>query len=78
MIGASQKIDRELLLKLTNHSYSLIARAAAERMVRLFGKGALQELSTNIEDSIRRGQAEILGEALRSAEMELFHVVSSR
>ena len=77
MIGAGKKQDRELLLKLTNHGYGLIARAAAESIVRLFGESALRNLSSRVEESIRRGQAELLGDALRSAEMELFHIVSS-
>ena len=78
MIGSGKKQDLELLLRLTNHSYGLIARAAAESIVRLFGESALRNLSTQIDESLQRGQAELLSDALRSAEMELFHMVSLR
>ena len=75
MIGLAKKEDVELLLRLTRHSYSLIASAAATHIVNLPGESALRTLSAGIDESIERGRAESLAAALRSAEMELFKIV---
>ena len=77
MIGLAKKEDVEMLLRLTRHSYSLIASAAARHIVDLLGESALRNLSAGIDESIERGRAESLAEALRSAEMELFKIVVS-
>jgi hypothetical protein len=76
MIGAAKREDEVLLLRLTNHVYSSIASAAAKATVRVFGESALRNLSKKVDESIRGGQAQSLADALRSAEMELFHMVS--
>lgn len=76
VIGAAKKGDLDLLLRLTGHNYGLIAGAAATSIVDLLGDDALRRLSETVDDSIRRGRSESLAQALRSAEMELFHIVS--
>jgi len=76
MIGLAKKEDMELLLQLTRHNYSLIASSAAKRIVNLTGESALRSLSAGIDESIARGGARSLAEALRSAEVELFGIVA--
>jgi len=76
MIGAAKKEDHDLLMKLTDHSYSLIATAAAIRLTRVLGKGALETLVTKVDESIQSGYSESLAVVLRSAEMELFGIIS--
>jgi hypothetical protein len=75
-IGAAKKRDLDLLFRLTSHNYGLIAGAAAKTTVSLLGEDALRALSETVDDSIRRGQSETLAQALRSAEMQLYQVVS--
>jgi len=76
MIGLAKKEDMEMLLRLTRHSYNLIASAAARHIVNLLGESALRNLSAGIDESIETGRAESLAAALRSAEMELFRIAS--
>jgi hypothetical protein len=76
MIGVAKTEDKDLLLKLTEHSYSLIATAAAIRLTRVLGKDALRNLVTRVDDSIQSGHSESLAVVLRSAEMELFGIIS--
>ena len=77
IIGMAKEEDLELLTKLTTHSYSLIARAAAGRIVNLVGQDALSALSNGIDESLQIGRAESLAEALRFGEMELFSIIDS-
>lgn len=76
MIGVAKKEDKDLLVKLTDHSYSLIATAAAIRLTRVLGKDALRNLVTRVDDSIQSGRSESLAVVLRSAEMELSGIIS--
>lgn len=74
MIGAAEEQDQDLLLRLTNHDYGLIARAASIRLVRLLKEAAINLMSTKIDDSIQKGNPKSLAEALRAAEIELYDV----
>lgn len=74
IIGAARETDQELLIKLTTHSYSLIARTAAVRLVRLMGGETLTVLSAGIDDVIQSGESSSLAQALQAAELELYDV----
>lgn len=76
MVGAANEEDQDRLLDLANHSYSLIASAAMIRLVHLVGDNAFQRLRAKIDESIKKRQAELIAEALRSAEIEFFGVAS--
>lgn len=75
-IGASINADAEYLLQLATHQYSLIARAAAVKLVKLFGIDAFKMLSERIDEAILKGEASSLSEALHYAEMQFYGVVS--
>ena len=75
-IGRSNEKDEKLLLELAGHSYGLIARAAAVRLVHLFSERALRKLIATTKDCMRKGRSEALATSLRSAEIELFGVAS--
>jgi hypothetical protein len=72
MIGSAKRMDTGLLIRLTTHSYGLIARAAAISLVRLKGISALEQLSKQIDRSLQGRKAEDLAGAIRSAEIEHF------
>ena len=73
-IGAATKVDVDKLVELSNHQYGLIARSAAVKLTKLLGSDSLKLLSNNIEKAIQEGKSESCSEALRHAEMELFHL----
>jgi len=73
-IGAATSEDANYLLELANHQYALIARAAAAKLVRLFGIHAFRMLSEKIDDAIQKG-ASSFSDALRYAEMEFYGIV---
>jgi hypothetical protein len=75
-IGASTRADAEHLLQLTTHQYSLIARAAAIKLVKLFGNEAFKMLSERIDNAMLTGKVSPLSEALRYAEMQFYGLVS--
>lgn len=70
LIGAAGKGNEELLMDLATHEYGLIARAAAVKMVRLFGEHALHKLSKRIEKVLSEGHPQPFAEALRCAEIQ--------
>lgn len=72
LVRMAQKSDQEVLSRLSSHSYRLIARAAAIRVVRIAGAEGLRPLALPAEEAIKRGDAEALAGALRDAEMEHF------
>lgn len=76
IISTAEKKDEKHLLRLVNHEYSLLARAATIRLVRLFGENAIRKLSTKVDDSIKTGKATSLAESLRSAEIELYEIAN--
>ena len=75
-IGASTNADAEHLLQLATHQYSLIARAAAVKLVKLFGNEALKMLGDRIDDALFKRKVSSLSEGLRHAEMQLYGVVN--
>jgi hypothetical protein len=74
-IGACTSSDARYLLELTTHQYSLIARAAAVKLVKLFGIDAFRMLTDRIDDAILTGKVAPLSEALRYAEMQFYAVI---
>lgn len=75
-IGAATSEDAEYLFELATHEYTLVSRAAAVKLVRLFGIDALRMLSEKIDDAIQRWHASSLSEALRYAEIDFYGVAS--
>ena len=73
-IGASINANSEYLLQLATHQYSLIARAAALKLVKLFGIDAFKMLSKRIDNALLRGETSSLSEALHYAEMQFYGV----
>ena len=76
VIGAANEKDSETLISLANHNYGLIARAAAIRLVQLFGLSALSRLAVMIPESLTNGTAQSLSDAIRHAEIELYGVAT--
>jgi hypothetical protein len=74
IIGTAKEADQEHLMRLATHYYSLIARTAAVRLVRLSRENALTFLCSKVKDNIGRGKSEPLAEAMRAAELELYDV----
>jgi hypothetical protein len=75
VIGACTSSDARYLLELTTHQYSLISRAAAVKLVELFGIDAFRMLSDRIDDTMLSGKVAPLSEALRYAEMQFYAVI---
>lgn len=75
-IGSAGAKDVELLVDLTTHNYTLIARAAAIRLVHLFGEDAFKKLSSAIGGGISERQGESLAGAIRFAEIEQYGVAN--
>jgi len=76
IIGTAKEKDQERLVELATHGYGLIARAAAVRLVHLLGEQALRKLSAKVDERIQKGQSESFADAIRSAEIESFGVIS--
>lgn len=72
IIGAAEKKDQEVLMRLVGHDYGLIARSAAIRLVHLLGQSAFWKLSTKVDESIKTGRSGSFADALRFAEIEFF------
>jgi hypothetical protein len=58
------------------HKFDQIARSAAACLVRLKGAEAFAILGAKIDDSLRKGNAETLANALRYAEIEHFQLAN--
>lgn len=71
-IGCADEQDAAYLERLGLHDFQLVARAAALRLVRLFGESAVQRLADHIDESREKRQAESLADALRYAEIEFY------
>lgn len=74
-VGAAGRKDLDHLLKLTQHYFGLLARAAAMRLVRIWDEDALRRLSLITDDCIEQGTSDSLAESIRYAEMELHGLV---
>jgi len=70
IIGATGQDDIELLKRLAQHEYRMIARAAAVRLAQLGGDGGIKALQSASTDAIVHGNAEAFGQAVRAAEMQ--------
>jgi hypothetical protein len=75
-IGAATSEDAEYLIELSNHQYAFISRAAAVKLVRLFGIDSFKMLSEKIDDAIQRGHSSSFSAALHYAEMDFYGVAS--
>jgi hypothetical protein len=75
-IGSATSQDAEYLFELARHVYTLVSRAAAVKLVTLFGIDAFRMLSEKIDDAIKRDRSSSFSEALRYAEMEFYGVAS--
>lgn len=71
-IGAAQKADSELLCGLVSHPFSLVARAAAIKLIALFGDKGMQTIQSKIADMMHGGNAKNVATALRDAEIHQF------
>lgn len=74
-VGAAGRKDLDHLLKLSQHYFGLLARAAAMRLVRIRNEDALRSLSLMTDDCIEQGTSDSLADSLRYAEMELYGLV---
>ena len=70
MIGAARQGDLDLLQRLTQHNYRMIARAAAIRLARLAGDAGIKMLQSTVAAAIERGNGEPFGLAVRDAEIQ--------
>jgi len=76
LIGSADSKDVDRLLQLTTHNYTLIARAAAIRLVNLLGADALKKLNSSIKGTISERQGKSLAGAIRFAEIEHYGVAN--
>lgn len=76
LIGSAGIDDVDNLLRLARHSYGLIARAAAIRLVDLLGADALKRLSMTIQTSVSEREGKSLASAIRFAEIEHYSVAN--
>jgi hypothetical protein len=72
IIGAAGQNNLDLLEKLAQHGYRMIARAAAVRLAQLGGDGGIKMLQSAVTAAIERGNSEAFGLAVRDAEMQRF------
>lgn len=75
-IGSAAGKDVEWLLRFTTHDYTLIARAAAVRLVHLLGESALRRLRSAIKGDISERPGKSLAGAIRFAEVEKYGVAN--
>lgn len=75
LVGAAGKKDRQVLIRLCSHNYSLIAHAAALRLADLLGEQVLGVLGKEVDKSIRERTIQSLAEATAYAEMRVFNVI---
>lgn len=74
-VGSAGKPDEQLLTRLVTHPYGLIARAAAGRLVMLFGDAVLPMLSTLIAERMAAGKTGPISDGLVQAEMEYYELL---
>jgi hypothetical protein len=74
-VGAAGRKDVDRLLKLSQHYFGLLARAAAMRLVRIRNEDGLRRLSLMTDDCIEQGTSDSLADSVRYAEMELYGLV---
>ena len=72
VIGAARQDNLDILERLAQHNYRMIARAAAARIVQLGGDDGMKMLQSGVTAAIDRGNAEAFGLAVRDAEIERF------
>jgi hypothetical protein len=72
VIGAAQQADSELLCRLVSHPFSLVARAAAIKLVALFGDQGMQMIQSKISGMVHEGNAKNVAQAVRDAEIHQF------
>jgi hypothetical protein len=70
MIGAAGQDNLDLLKRLTQHRFRMIARAAAVRLAQLGGDGGIKMLQSVSTDAIENQNAEVFGVAVRDAEVQ--------
>jgi hypothetical protein len=75
MIGAARRENLDLLERLAQHDYRMIARAAAARLAQLAGDDGIKVLQSAVTAAIERGNAEAFGLAVRDAEIQRFGLV---
>jgi hypothetical protein len=75
-VGCAVGSDVDYLLRLATHDYTLIARAAAIRLVHVLGETALKRLSSTIKDDMTERQRKSLAGAIRLAEIEYYGVAN--
>jgi hypothetical protein len=69
-IGAAQMENADLLKKLAQHRFHLVARAAAIRLTKLAGDAGIRLLQSVTTDAINKGNTESFAFALRDAEIQ--------
>jgi hypothetical protein len=74
-VGAAGQKELDHLLKLSQHYFGLLARAAAMRLVRIRNEDGLRRLSLITDDCIEQGTSDSLADSIRYAEMELYGLV---
>lgn len=77
-IGAAQKADSDLLCRCVSHPFSLVARAAAIKLIALFGDEGMQAIQSKISDMMDNGNAKTAAMALRDAEIHQYGLARMR
>jgi hypothetical protein len=70
LIGAARPHDLNLLERLAQHTYSMVASAAATRLTELAGDRGIKVLQSSVTPSIEQGRAKTFGLAVRAAEIQ--------
>jgi len=70
MIGAARRNNLDILKRLAQHDYRMIARAAAIRIARVAGDSGIRILQTSVDAAIEHGNGEVFGLAVRDAEIQ--------
>jgi hypothetical protein len=77
MIGAARQENLDLLERLAQHNYRMIAKAAAARLAQLGGDDGMKMLQSGVTTAIERGNAEAFGLAVRDAEIQQFGLIET-
>jgi hypothetical protein len=72
MIGAARRNDLDILKRLAQHDYRMIARAAAIRLARVAGDAGIRVLQSAVDAAIEHGNAKSFGLAVRDAEIQKY------
>ena len=70
LIGAARRNNLDILKRLAQHDYRMIARAAAIRLARVAGDSGIRILQSAVDAAIEHGNAESFGLAVRDAEIQ--------